>query len=253
MNRYGIRLTIHEGAVYAATTMGAVARCDARDGMIEWVAAYPQFSVNSKELVVPNDWPHAWDAAFVNNRRHAIPPLVRGDVVVLSPRDSVAVFAFDRRTGDELWHKLHIEDEVEDAEESEEAPPAPASPPVEGPADEEVHYGSLEALGLIGDGVLVTFHRRIAVLDLATGKVRWTQTLSAPVETPVRVVGTTIYLATATDLMHIDGATGKIAATRALAPLRTDNGFAFDEKGLIVVKPGKYGITCYGMPGKESR
>jgi outer membrane protein assembly factor BamB len=89
------------------------------------------------------------------------------------------------------------------------------------------------------------FDRQIAALEAATGKVRWTRELTAPVERPIKVDGTSIYLATAFDLLMLDGATGRTLQARALAPLRADSGFVFDDKGLVIVKPGKHGITAY--------
>jgi outer membrane protein assembly factor BamB len=223
---YGDRLTLHDGAVYISTGMGGVARCDARDGLIEWVSTYPQLSQ------------HPRDATAIC-RRHGLPPLVSDQVVVISPRDSVAIFAVDRGTGEPLWEKTQIED-VADGD------PATASEePVAGPADGKLLDGSLEVLGLFGDSVLVTFDHQIAALEVATGKVRWARELDAPVERPIKVEGKALYLATAMDLLKLDGATGKTVQSRAFAPLRSDNGFAWDEKGLIIVKPGKHGINAY--------
>jgi formylglycine-generating enzyme required for sulfatase activity/outer membrane protein assembly factor BamB len=219
LNVYGSQLTVRDGAVYISTAMGAVARCDARDGLIEWITVYPQLS------------PHLHDTIVIQ-QRHPLPPLVSDRVVILSSSDSVAVMAMDRETGGALWQKTEIEETS--AEESNE-----------GPADGQLRGGSLEALGLFGDSVLVTFDHKIAALEAATGKVRWSQDLGAPVERPIKIVGTTLYVATATNLLKIDGATGKTLDSRVLTPLRTDNGFVFDDKGLIIVKPGKNGITAY--------
>jgi outer membrane protein assembly factor BamB len=241
LNRYGNRLTVHEGAVYVLTAMGAVARCDARDGLIEWVTTYPQLRVNSTGVLVPSGWTHAWDAPYTIRRRQGIAPLVSGRVVVLSPRDTVAVFAVDRDTGKLLWQKKEIEDAVA----AKSGKPATDKKPVEGPADQHVHDGSLEAVGLLGDSVLVTFDRKIAALEVTTGKVRWTIELDRPIERPIKVVDQRLYLVTATDLYQIDGATGKTVATRTLAPLRADTGYVFDDQGLIIVRPGRRGITFF--------
>jgi outer membrane protein assembly factor BamB len=223
---YGDRLTMQDGAVYVSTGMGGVARCDARDGLIEWVSTYPQLSL------------HLHDTAAIC-RRHGLPPLVSDRVVVISPRDSVAIFALDRETGATLWQKTRIEDVEGDD-------PATASEkPVATPEDGQLLDGSLEVLGLVGDSALVMFDRQIAALEAATGKVRWTRELTAPVERPIKVDGTSIYLATAFDLLMLDGATGRTLQARALAPLRADSGFVFDDKGLVIVKPGKHGITAY--------
>lgn len=246
LNRYGNRLTVQDGAVYVSTAMGAAARCDARDGSIEWVATYPQLRVNSTGVLVPTGWTHVWDAPYTIRGRQGIAPLVSdgmngNGVVVFSPRDTVAVFALDRETGEMLWQKKEIKDA--DAKSGKLVSNAK---PADQPLDAHVLDGSLEAVGLLGDLVLVTFDRKIAALDVATGKVRWTKELDRPVERPIKVVDRALYVATATDLHQIDCDTGKIVGTRAFAPLRADNGFVFDDKGLIVVRAGARGITYYG-------
>jgi len=247
LNRYGNRMTVHEGAIYVLTAMGAVARCDARDGLIEWVTTYPQLRVNSTGVLVPPGWGHAWDAPYTIRRRQGIPPLVSDRVVVFSPRDTVAVFAVDRDTGKMLWQKKEIE-----AKDPATAKPAANEKPAEGPADQHVHDGSLEAVGLLGDSVLVTFDRKIAALEATTGKVRWTKELDRRIQRPIKVVDQTLYLVTSTDLYQINGGTGKTVATRTLAPLRADTGFVFDDQGLIIVRPGRRGITFFadGPPPK---
>lgn len=237
-SKYGNRQTIHDGAVYSLTAMGAAARCDVRDGLIEWVVTYPQIVMNSVGVRVPHGWTHQWDAPYIIRRRHSIAPLVSDKVVVFSPLDTVAVFAVDTETGDKLWQKIEIDDAATNERGKEAA---------EGPVDQHFQDGSLEALGLIADSVLVAFDRKIAALDVSTGKVRWTLALDGVVERPIKIVDETIYLATGIDLFQIDGTTGKVLAKRALTKLRTDNGFVFDEKGLVVVLPGKRGITSYDL------
>jgi outer membrane protein assembly factor BamB len=237
-SKYGNRQTIHDGAVYSLTSMGAAARCDVRDGLIEWVVTYPQIVMNSVGVRVPYGWTHQWDAPYIIRRRQAIAPLVGDKVVVFSPLDSVAVFAVDRETGEKLWQKIEIDDAITTESVKETG---------KGSVDQHVQDGSLEALGLIGDSVLVVFDRKIAVLEVSTGKVRWTCELDGVVERPLKIVDRTIYLATGIDLFQIDGTTGKVLAKRALTTLRTDNGFVFDNKGMIVVLPGKRGITSYDL------
>jgi outer membrane protein assembly factor BamB len=237
-SKYGNRQTIRNGAVYSLTAMGAAARCDVRDGLIEWVVTYPQVVMNSVGVRVPHGWTHQWDAPYIIRRRHSIAPLVGDKVVVFSPLDTVAVFAVDMETGDQLWQKIEIDDTATNERKKKAA---------QGPVDQHVRDGSLEALGLIADSVLVAFDHKIAALDVSTGKVRWTLALDGVVERPIKIVDGTIYLATGIDLFQIDGTIGKVLAKRALTTLRMDNGFVFDEKGLVVVLPGKRGITSYDL------
>ena len=215
-NMYGTRLTIHDGAVYVSTAMGAVARCDARDGLIEWVTTYLQLSPD----------PHDTTAICL---REATPPLVGDRAVVFSPRDTVAIFAIDHQTGAKLWQKTEITDAGNntagnDTPSNNTTATTPATAETDpGPPDGGVlENSSLQALGLISGSVLVTFDRQLAALDVAT-----------------------LLASTGADLLKIDGLTGKTLETRSLAPLRTDNGFVFDDDGLIMVKPGKHGITAF--------
>ena len=86
---HGNAVTVADGAVYCSTGLGFVARCDARDGLIEWARAYPRLRVghNAARLV----------------RRLGAAPLVAGDTVVCVPRDYPGVFAVDRATGALRW------------------------------------------------------------------------------------------------------------------------------------------------------
>ena len=87
--RYGNAVTVHHGAVYASTNLGIVARCDARDGMVEWVSPYPRTRLGTN-----------WPAVL---RRMGASPVVAGDRVIFAPRDYLGVFALDSRTGKTAW------------------------------------------------------------------------------------------------------------------------------------------------------
>ena len=85
--RHGGAVTVRDGQVYCATGAGFVARCDARDGMVEWVRYYARY------LEAP---PGAL-------ARHPAGPIVDADRVVFVPRDSGGAFALDRATGEKVW------------------------------------------------------------------------------------------------------------------------------------------------------
>lgn len=89
MVRYGNAVTVHRGAVYAATNLGFVARCDVRDGMVEWVSTYPRVCVGS-------------NLPAILRRAGSAPVLVGGHVVCM-PRDYQGVFALDGQTGRTVW------------------------------------------------------------------------------------------------------------------------------------------------------
>ena len=86
---YGNPPLVHQGAVYCASNLGFVARCDARDGLVEWVRTYPRVRVgrNLSRLLA----------------RQGSSPLAAGDAVVFAPRDYAGVFALDRATGKLAW------------------------------------------------------------------------------------------------------------------------------------------------------
>jgi outer membrane protein assembly factor BamB len=86
---YGNAVTVHRGSVYAVTNMGFVVRCDARDGMIEWVREYQRVSSTAVS-----------SGAF---RRQGAPPAVAGRLLVCMPRDYQGMFALNAATGRQAW------------------------------------------------------------------------------------------------------------------------------------------------------
>jgi len=87
LSRYGAAVTVHLGEVYCSTSLGFIARCDARDGMVEWSRRYDRYL-----SVSPRDAGH-----------QAVPPRVYGDKVLLLPRDTKGGFALNRHTGELIW------------------------------------------------------------------------------------------------------------------------------------------------------
>jgi len=212
--------------------LGVVVRCDARDGLIEWAAKYPRLI-------------SGWRDSIALALRQGSAPMVGDKHVVCSPHDTAAVFSLDRETGDMAWIKTKIEEDTADK------PNEP--PPVKGPIDNGDIDASLQTLGMLGNSVLVIYGRRIAALDVATGKLRWRRTLDQPIERPVKVFDDSFYLVTCSEIHRIDNKTGEIIETRPLTPIGAACGSAFGENCLQLVEPGKYGITCPGVPGKEAK
>ena len=85
---YGGAATVCEGAVYCSTNMGFVARCDARDGLVEWASTYPRTTLRGVEKVA--------------QRLGSAPVVADGRVLVL-PRDCQGVVAFECSTGMVAW------------------------------------------------------------------------------------------------------------------------------------------------------
>ncbi|HUU93750.1 MAG TPA: PQQ-binding-like beta-propeller repeat protein [Phycisphaerae bacterium] len=130
--RYGNAVTVRRGAVYCSTNLGFVARCDARDGLVEWVAPYRRVGMGQEWLGVL--------------RRQGAAPVVCGDRVIVMPRDYQGVFAVDRRTGRRLWN----------------APLVPAEEPVGLAADLCLVKSTDSLFALeVGSG-RVAWHRRLS-------------------------------------------------------------------------------------------
>ena len=87
-------ITVHQGVVYCSTDMGLVARCDARDGCLDWVRGYAS---------TPETDPRA--NAF---SREGSRPLVADDTVFVAPRDHSGVLAFRCDTGECLWETIAV-------------------------------------------------------------------------------------------------------------------------------------------------
>jgi outer membrane protein assembly factor BamB len=146
--QFGNPVTVVGGAVYCSTSTGVVARCDARDGLIEWIAQYPQN-------------PEATDLAALARRQGAA-PIVAGPRVIFTPRDTSGVIAVDRETGAVAWQAL-----------TDVVPPT-AGPAARGTAKgrrpvDEVDL-SLEALAVADDTLLAAVGGQVVALDSATGK-----------------------------------------------------------------------------------
>ena len=86
---FSMPVTVHAGAVYCVSNAGQVARCDLRDGRLEWHYEYPRTA---------------------RGRTYAlgIKPIIVGDKVIVRPRDHGGIFALDRRTGGMIWHNPFI-------------------------------------------------------------------------------------------------------------------------------------------------
>ncbi len=83
---FGNAVTVARGAVYCLTNTGVVARCDARDGAIEWARSYPREARSENLLGLM--------------RRLGASPLVLGRKVVFMPRDALGFFVVQADTGE---------------------------------------------------------------------------------------------------------------------------------------------------------
>ncbi|MCE9545965.1 MAG: PQQ-like beta-propeller repeat protein [Planctomycetia bacterium] len=93
--RNSCAVTVQGGAVYCSTNVGVVARCDARDGLLDWVRGYAS-AVQ----------PLAYQS--LNCSREGTSPLVVGDTLLIAPRDHSGVLAFDCASGKLRWESILI-------------------------------------------------------------------------------------------------------------------------------------------------
>jgi len=91
---YGNAVTVRRGAVFCATQMGLVARCDVRDGMVDWVYPYPRVSLGTNLYEVM--------------QRQGAAPALSGNAVIFFPRDAAGLFALDAESGQLLWENVSI-------------------------------------------------------------------------------------------------------------------------------------------------
>jgi len=86
---YGSAVVVRDGEVYAVPNAGFVARCDARDGKVEWVHSYSRATLGEHLRSIVD--------------RGGAPPVLTAGHLILAPRDRNGVFALDRVTGRQAW------------------------------------------------------------------------------------------------------------------------------------------------------
>ena len=85
------KITIKDGAAYCMAGAGFVAKCDIRDGQLEWLHYYK----------------HQQKTHYYQQSRTTFnlggSPLIKDEFVICSPRDAKLVFALDIKTGELVW------------------------------------------------------------------------------------------------------------------------------------------------------
>ncbi|MFB3891205.1 MAG: PQQ-binding-like beta-propeller repeat protein [Phycisphaerae bacterium] len=87
---FGNPVAVREGAVYVCSNLGFAARCDARDGVLEWAFTYQRDCLTEH------------NGQYITRRMGAA-PIIAGDLVIFAPRDRQGAFALDRGTGEPRW------------------------------------------------------------------------------------------------------------------------------------------------------
>jgi outer membrane protein assembly factor BamB len=93
-------LTLHAGALYVNTNLGAVARLSTEDGQIEWLHAYRQKQVG--DLNQPQ--------AYL--RRDMTPCVYSDGRLFAAPSDSERIYALNADTGELLWDTRYTPDAI---------------------------------------------------------------------------------------------------------------------------------------------
>ncbi len=175
---YGNAVTVHRGSVYCSTNMGIVARCDARDGLVEWLYQYED---DSRLSAGRRDN----DILTVAGRRGAA-PLVLDDRVLFTTRDRDGVFCLDAVNGSIRWEK-------------------PAVP-------------SEELIGLFNGTLLLMSRYRLVALDGTTGDLLWDLELPDPIRGRPQIAGSTILVRSGDALLQVNAETGVEINERAWGP-----------------------------------
>jgi len=198
---YGNAVAVDRGAVYCQSNMGFVARCDARDGVVEWVHTYTRV-------------PLRWNVARVVRRQGAA-PLVCGDRVVFLPRDSSGAFALDAATGKLVWDNPFAP--------SDELVGALVAPP-----SDDLPRGT----GL----VLVADRTTLAALDAATGRAAWRRHFPEGLRGRPCLAGTALCVGTPAGLHLLDAATGReLEAAADWGPGGPMDAFAISGRAIVGV------------------
>ncbi|MCE5280286.1 MAG: PQQ-binding-like beta-propeller repeat protein [Planctomycetaceae bacterium] len=87
-------VAIYDGWVYCSTSMGIVARCDVRDGALDWVRGY----ASTADV----------DPQAENFSREGSAPLLSGQTLLLAPRDHTGVMAMRCDSGQFLWETMAV-------------------------------------------------------------------------------------------------------------------------------------------------
>jgi len=245
--RYGNAPTVSCGAVYCSTNLGFIARCDARDGLVEWAYAYPRARLGRNLCRALG--------------RQGLSPLVAGDALILAPRDYAGAFALDPETGRLLWDNAFIpSDDAVGPVGSRVAPVA------EGTLKQELERGTpvnagepgvprpSSYLGVPGgaprDGscVVLKDEEHLVAVDAASGRVAWERRFPEGIEDRPTLAGSSLILATPRGLARIAADTGRILEERLLDAGEPIAGCVVREGALIGARADSVADELRGKP-----
>jgi outer membrane protein assembly factor BamB len=172
--------TIDNGVVYAQTGLGSLAALNAFTGEVVWLSGYPKMRSDSLDL-----GSSATDKFLPRMlkilARGPSSPIVSEETVVLAPKDSPGLIAFDRRNGAIRWVNELIDARF--------------------------------LIGQSGENVLVA-DDTVCALSLKTGEVAWQQKLVTPGKSRglygrPGFTSNTLYLPTPDGIRLVDARNGK--------------------------------------------
>jgi HEAT repeat protein len=156
-------VSVHNGAVYSPAP-GMVAKCDIRDGRIEWVHNY-------KSAGPPWGPEDPWDPMDPWGPGGSA-PIVADKLVICHTRDAKSVIGLDAETGALVWQNAQI--------------------------------NPTRVLGQCGEKVIVLGEYFLAAMDIHDGQVLWIAPIAEPAVGRPQVIGTDLFLGTSSGLRHID-------------------------------------------------
>lgn len=156
-------VSVHNGAIYSPAP-GLVAKCDIRDGRIEWVHEY-------KPTGPPWGPEDPWDPMDPWGPGGSA-PIVADKLVICHTRDAKCLIGLDAETGTLVWQNAQI--------------------------------NPTRLLGQCGGKVIVLGEYFLAAMDIHDGQVLWIAPLVEPTVGRPQVIGTDLFLGTSSGLRHID-------------------------------------------------
>ena len=144
------------------------------------------------------EWAHNYRPHRTSSEFLGSAPIIAGSNVICLPRDSGVVIALDQRTGFLAWENPFIR--------------------------------AAEALGIWQDTLVLRGVATLAGLDLATGKTRWSRSLTGRTLDRSQLIADSIYLGEGDALVRLDARTGEPLESRPWA-LQAERALTFTISG----------------------
>ncbi len=197
-------LTLSQDTVFYCTGNGAIAALDAEQGDLRWLVTYVSLETNYSDRSVL--------------REPGLKPcLFSQDVLIVAPRDSDQIMAFDADSGVQLWARTSRD--------------------------------RIRHLVGVANGVLIVSGNSLWGIDMASGTIRWRIGFPDPVGHSYgrgQLVGETVYWPTREFLYVIDQKTGRLIRREDLRALYGETGgnLVLTDQHLLIARPDR--LVVYG-------